>query len=284
MLPAVEPSLVAKLQLPHPELIRPFWCIYSMNTVHSELGDLAPGRRGRPPRSKVDLFRERVLMTVLAQLPSDAPQCQSDRSAALCGAPLTRKREVRIADHFPVFAEVCRWPLHLLETRSLKPSRLRGLIETYECEPSYLLSHRRIELPASSDGQVVFFPARDPASLLWRGDLYGYLALLTQFRLSELNGDVATQWTTARYLARSLPGACQHPAIARNARTLISLTMRLLRLLPHPCIPVRIDRHQTLALVRSGLSYRAGSTPDPLVHYTMRTCTSGEATLLIPHC
>jgi hypothetical protein len=255
-----------------------------MNTVHSELTELAPARRGRPPKSKVDLFRERVLLAVLAQLPSDASQCRSDRSAALRGGVLTRKREARIADHCPVFAEASRWPFHLLETRSYTPSRLRELIETYECEPSYLLSHRRVELPACSDGQVIFFPARDPASLLWRGDLYGYLALLTQFRLSELNGDVPTQWTTARYLARSIPGACQHPAIAQNARTLISLTMRLLRHLPHPCIPVRIDRHQTLALVRRGSSYRAGSTLDPLVHYSVRTCTSDQATFLIPHC
>lgn len=255
-----------------------------MNTVHSELTGLAPARRGRPPKSKVDLFRERVLLTVLAQLPSEASQCQSDTRAALRGGVLTRKREARIADHFPVFAEASRWPFHLLESRRYTPSRLRELIETYECEPSYLLSHRRIELPACSDGQVIFFPARDPASLLWRGDLYGYLALLTQFRLSELNGDVATQWTTARYLARSIPGACQHPAIVRNARTLISLTMRLLSLLPHACVPVRIDRHQTLALVRRRSSYSADSILDPLVHYSLRACTPDQATLVIPDC
>jgi hypothetical protein len=254
-----------------------------MNTVHSELTCLAPARRGRPPKSKVDLFRERVLMTVLSQLPSDAPQCRSDRSAALRGGALTRKREARIAEHFPIFSDAARWPLYLLDTREVRRSRLMQWIETYDCEPSFLLGHRRIELPADQNGQVIFFPARDPESLLCRGDLQGYLALLTQFRLSGLQGDLPTQWTTARYLVRSVPGACQHPAILPHARSLICLTMRILTLLPHPCVPVSIDRHRALALVRRRSVYPAGSMLDPLVHFSLRRCRPDEATILIPH-
>lgn len=253
-----------------------------MNTVHSELAWQGPNRRGRPPKSKVDLFRERVLRTVIAQLPNEAPQCRFDRSAVLRGGALTRAREARIAEHFPIFAEAARWPLQLLETREARRSRLMQLIETYECEPSYLLGHRRVELPLAVDGQVIFFPERNPESLLSRGDLYGYLALLTQFRLSGLNGDLPTQWTTARHLARSVSGACRHPAVVRDARTLIALTMRVLRLLPHPCVPVMIDRHRTWALVSCGSSYSDGSSLDPLVHYSLRTCTPDQATLFIP--
>lgn len=116
-----------------------------MNKVQSELAWQVTSRRGRPPKSKVDLFRERVLRTVVAQLPAEAPQCRFDRSSVLRGGALTRAREARIAEHFPVFADAARWPLHLLETRETRRSRLMQLIETYECEPSFLggLLHQR---------------------------------------------------------------------------------------------------------------------------------------------
>lgn len=254
-----------------------------MNTVHSELAWHAPNRRGRPPKSKVDLFRERVLRTVIAQLPNEVPQCRFDRSAVLRGGALTRAREARIAEHFPIFAEAARWPLQLLETREARRSRLMQLIETYECEPSYLLGHRRVELPLAVDGQVIFFPAGYPESLLRRGDLYGYLALLTQFRLSALNNDVVTQWVVARYLVRSLPGACLHSAVLAHARTLISLTMRVLKLIPHTCVPVKVDRHRTLALVRSRSTYLPDSTRDPLTHFSLQACETDRATILFPH-
>lgn len=253
-----------------------------MNKVQSELAWPVTSRRGRPPKSKVDLFRERVLRTVVAQLPAEAPQCRFDRSAVLRGGALTREREARIAEHFPAFADAARWPLHLLETRETRRSRLMQLIETYECEPSFLLGHRRVELPLTVSGQVIFFPASYPESLLMRGDLYGYLALLTQFRLSGLKNDVATQWVTARYLVRSLPGACQHSVLLPHARTLISLTMRVLKILPCMCVPVRVDRHRTWALLRNRCVYQADVRLDPLAHFSVGACELDQTKLLIP--
>jgi hypothetical protein len=252
-----------------------------MNKVHSKRVWAPPVGRGRPPKSRVDTFRERVLRTVISQLPRDAPKCRFDQEAVLKGGALSQAREQRISECHPVFQAARRWPFQLLEVRTVRHSRLRALIETYELDPADLLPSRRIELPAASDEHVIFFPDRAPDTLLRRGDLYGYLALLTQFRLSLLQGDTTTQWITARYLVRSISGACLHTAIRPHARTLIVLTMRILSLLPHPCVPVRIDRHNLCELIRSGEAYRDRSI-DPLVHYSVQACQAEQATLLWP--
>jgi len=255
-----------------------------MNAMRAAKGRSATrAQRGRPPKTKVDFFREQVLRTVIGRLPSEDRRCKNERSAVLNGGALSLERQQRIAEQFPSVAEAIRWPFQLLETKALSRTRMMRLIETYDCGLSYKLEYRRVELPASTDGHEIFFPEAGPDSLLRRGDLYGYLALLTQFRLSGLQQDVATQWTTARYLARSLAGACLHPSILPHARRLITLTMRALRLLPHPCVPVKIDRHKVAALVRARTPYVERATCDPLIHHLLQPCDPEQATLLISY-
>lgn len=133
-----------------------------------------------------------------------------------------------------MFQAACRWPFHLLEVKAARHSRLRD--GTYELDPADLLPSRRFELPATSDGHVIFFPDRAPDTLLRKGDLYGYLALLTQFRLSLLQGDITTQWITARYLVRSIAGACPHYAIKPHARLSFS------RCASYRCFPILVSR------------------------------------------
>lgn len=201
----------------------------------------------------------------------------------LAGKPITRERLSRLVSRYPAVAEIADWPLQLLRFQDQCRNDVLRAMRPYKARED------ADELDAST-GRVFTFPGTTSTNesvelsnlseLLERGDIYGFFGLLAQFRLMHAERQADMQCFAARYLVRSVAGACLHPCMRSQASELIYLTKRLLITLPTLAVPVRMDETCLSRLVKAGTAYREGATEDPLIHYRLSPCPADKATPL----
>lgn len=136
------------------------------------------------------------------------------------GETLARLSSVkRLGKDFPESLETYGLPLYqLLENRRLGRVQIKNLMRIYQGIDGSMLSYafpNDEELRAQ--GRFVPTMAReDSMSLLARGDIYGFTAIVALVREAEALGDVRMHWIHAANMYRALPAVGRLPWFRRN--------------------------------------------------------------------
>lgn len=206
-------------------------------------------------------------------------------------SPPRLKQLVRL---HPSLECIANWPLRLLSPRKLSSKQLEHLINPYLLGSEYFPGY---EFPGDRESKREPLRRctsyRDLERLFERGDTYGFFATAEAYRGYHLEHRPDSQWFTARYMIRSLPGFCRHPFVRPHAEDAVSLVKHLLKLLPDTSFRIRIDDsmlwhqidaeiHEPSHEIRTAARTdgRVIEEPaDPVIHYKYVRCRPSEAPL-----
>lgn len=124
----------------------------------------------------------------------------------------TRRSVERIGKDFPETLNTYNLPLFpLLENRRLSRVQIRNLLRAYRPADGSMLAYA---FPNDKEllAQKRFVPIivrEDSTSLLARGDIYGFTAIVALVREAEAMGDAKKHWTHAANMYRAIPAVCR---------------------------------------------------------------------------
>ena len=261
-----------------------------MSPHFSSLGAPPVRRRGRPPKSGVGILADRVRWTaaVLAA-GSNGEVVRYSRELRPIGLEL-RRIQARISDYelglrgmsatwwqrlvhrFPSLKMVARYPFGLLELSPPTSRYLQGLQRLYVTKGEYLDRYRAPRV-RSSDSAVHLFLSQsargkchyNQQELCWRGDAFGFFALLAIYRMHAKSGEVEQQMITAFHLVNALPGLCREPVMYPHRLCIISSVGKLLSAtLPFGVVPFGVDVSVLLQQIEA-----TSFSPNPYHRFTL---------------
>jgi len=217
----------------------------------------------------------------------------------------------------PTVGQVISWPFALLTSGPLSAGTLRKLMAPFiqgdssflEWDSPVIRANSRFrtyrfgsphdQVCCGSEGGIVY---HDLERLYERGDPMGFFAIVEAFRSKALNRDTDSQWITAHWMIKALPGLCRHSAAKPHSAEVIALTNALLRHLPDTCWPIQIDEHILHSQIAAALHVPSRNARDraaalgktvpeplePFVHHKLIHCDEMEAPALpsfaLPKC
>lgn len=209
---------------------------------------------------------------------------------------LSPHRCQQLGARYPAIAEVLQWPFALLSSHRWKLKAIDAWNRRYIDDPDPIWG--RHTFPGDD---LNFDLNRRPVALFdfeglyERGDAYGFFALAGAYRMYEVQRQPDRQWHAAYDLIRALPGICRDERVRPHAEEVISLTKRLLILLPDTSFRIKVDDdllwhqiddplHEPCREIRLNAGKRGLAIPEPvspIVPYRYKRCSPHQRPLLL---